>query len=129
MKWLRNLLKGASLTTALFIFEACYGTPSFLHTNEVFFKVVSAEDKTPIKDIEVFTRVYNSDLVDGVDLDWNPCGCTGEDGTLLTYVGTMDGRHPQFRFKDAGEVYALKDTVIKNLGGTILVKLQRQLPE
>ena len=28
MKWLRNLLKGLSLTTALFVFQACYGTPA-----------------------------------------------------------------------------------------------------
>ena len=27
MKWLRNILKGLSLTTALFVFQACYGTP------------------------------------------------------------------------------------------------------
>ena len=26
-KWLRNLLKGVSLTAALFVFQACYGTP------------------------------------------------------------------------------------------------------
>lgn len=26
-RWLRNLLKGCSLTTALFVFTACYGTP------------------------------------------------------------------------------------------------------
>ena len=28
MKWLRNLLKGMSLTAALFVFQACYGTPA-----------------------------------------------------------------------------------------------------
>ena len=27
MKWLHNLLKGISLTGALFVFQACYGTP------------------------------------------------------------------------------------------------------
>lgn len=27
MKWLHNLLKGLSLTAALFVFQACYGTP------------------------------------------------------------------------------------------------------
>lgn len=27
MKWIHNLLKGLSLTSALFIFQACYGTP------------------------------------------------------------------------------------------------------
>ena len=26
MKWLHNLLKGMSLTAALFVFQACYGT-------------------------------------------------------------------------------------------------------
>ncbi|MBR1570175.1 MAG: hypothetical protein IJ651_10035 [Bacteroidales bacterium] len=27
MKWIRNILKGISLTAALFVFQACYGTP------------------------------------------------------------------------------------------------------
>ncbi len=27
MKWLHNFLKGASLTGALFVFQACYGMP------------------------------------------------------------------------------------------------------
>ena len=27
MKWLHNLLKGVSLTAALFVFQACYGSP------------------------------------------------------------------------------------------------------
>jgi hypothetical protein len=26
-KWIHRILKGASLTTALFVFQACYGTP------------------------------------------------------------------------------------------------------
>ena len=26
-KWIHHALKGASLTTALFVFQACYGTP------------------------------------------------------------------------------------------------------
>ena len=30
MKWLHNLLKGMSLTAALFVFQACYGTPAGL---------------------------------------------------------------------------------------------------
>ena len=25
--WIHRILKGASLTTALFVFQACYGTP------------------------------------------------------------------------------------------------------
>ena len=126
MKWFRNLLKGASLTTALFIFQACYGTPAWLSETEVSFKVVSAEDNSPIKDVEVFTRVYNSDLVMGVDLDWNLCGYTEEDGTLDALVGIKEGNDPEFRFKDKEEVYEMKDTVIENLGGVVLVKLQKK---
>lgn len=121
MKWLRNLLKGASLTTALFIFEACYGTPRWLHEVDVCIKVVSAEDESPIKDIDVFTRVYKAE-----GLDWNDCGTTEEDGTLNTIVGKIDGRSPQFRFQDPNEVFVLKDTVISDLGGTILVKLKKK---
>ncbi len=30
---LRNFLKGCSLTTALFIFQACYGTPQGYNAN------------------------------------------------------------------------------------------------
>lgn len=29
-KWIHRALKGASLTTALFVFQACYGTPPVL---------------------------------------------------------------------------------------------------
>ena len=28
MKWLHHLLRGVSLTAALFVFQACYGTPT-----------------------------------------------------------------------------------------------------
>lgn len=126
MKWFRNLLKGATLTTALFIFQACYGTPRWLNDVDVQFKVVSAEDNSPVKDIEVYTRIYDSDPYEGVDLDWNYCGKTQEDGFLSTFVGKADNTDPQFRFQDTNDVYALKDTVIENLGGVILIKLQKK---
>ena len=34
MKWLHNLLRGLSLTGALFVFQACYGTPQRPLTEE-----------------------------------------------------------------------------------------------
>ena len=50
-KWIHRILKGASLTTALFVFQACYGTPipdpqdqlSFEEETELVDKLV-AED-------------------------------------------------------------------------------------
>ena len=44
MKLLRKILKGISLTSVLFVFQACYGTEPALSMEEVMFKVVSAED-------------------------------------------------------------------------------------
>ena len=35
MKWLHNLLKGMSLTAALFVFQACYGTPEGIENPDI----------------------------------------------------------------------------------------------
>ena len=41
-RWLRNFLKGCSLTAALFVFQACYGTPPGLN-REIIEEEVSSE--------------------------------------------------------------------------------------
>jgi len=107
MGFFRNLLKGASLTTALFIFQACYGTPEWLHEEDVSFKVVSAVDNTPIENVGVYTRVYKSD-----NLDWLLRGYTNESGVANILVGVVDGETPEFRFETEDGSYAVKDTVI-----------------
>jgi len=119
MKWLRNILKGASLTTALFIFQACYGTPQWLQDSEVQFQVVS-EDGSPVDDVEIYTKIDVSD-----DLDWNLCGNTGEDGTLSTVVYYDATNDPQFRVSDPEGRYAVKDTVVADLSGTIVITLSK----
>ena len=55
MKWLRKLLKGMSLTAALFVFQACYGTPAgypddFFDENVV--EAVSDTDASLLPDAE-----------------------------------------------------------------------------
>jgi hypothetical protein len=119
MKWLHNLMKGASLTTALFIFQACYGTPEWMNDRDVSITVVSAEDNAPLKDVEVFTRVYHDE-----NLDWNLCGYTDESGKLETYVGVASPNDPEFRFKAGDVTYQVKDTVIAiPSNGVIEIKL------
>ena len=56
MKWLHNLLKGLSLTTALFVFQACYGTPEWLHDNALPFKVVDARTGDPLEGVGISSR-------------------------------------------------------------------------
>jgi hypothetical protein len=107
MKWLHNLLKGLSLTTALFIFQACYGTPEWLHDANLHFKVVAADTGEPLKDVYVSSRVQAAD-----NLDWIPCGRTNEDGEAHVYFGTAEGQDPQFRFERMDSDYKVKDTVI-----------------
>ena len=53
MGFFRNFLKGASLTTALFVFQACYGTPKWLHDEDMSFRVVSAVDDTKLVELAI----------------------------------------------------------------------------
>ena len=56
MKWLHNLLKGMSLTAALFVFQACYGTPEGWNDPDIDIGdnpapvEVVAEPETPVID-------------------------------------------------------------------------------
>ena len=110
MKWLHNLLKGLSLTTALFIFQACYGTPEWLPDNTLPFKVVAADTGEPLEGARISSRVQAAD-----NLDWISCGVTNEYGEALVFFGTMDGADPQFRIWAPGTEYLVKDTVLTDL--------------
>ena len=122
MNWLRNILKGISLSSALFVFQACYGTPQWLNDVEVKFKLVSSTDNTSLKDVEISTRVYKSE-----NLDWILCGYTDENGFLATFAGLMDENSPEFRFRPPADTgFELKDTVIANPANRIIqIKLKK----
>jgi len=121
MKWLHNLLKGLSLTTALFIFQACYGTPEWLHEQEMYFKVMAADTGDPLEGVEIYSRVQAAD-----NLDWIPCSRTNEQGEGVVRFGKMDGASPQFRFQPADATYNVKDTVIVDLQPRIVeIKLAK----
>ena len=110
MKWLHNLLKGMSLTTALFIFQACYGTPDWLHDTSLAFKVVAADTGAPLEGVFISSRVQAAD-----NLDWIPCGKTNEAGEAHVFFGTAEGLDPQFRFEMLDSAYRVKDTVISDM--------------
>ncbi|MCR5709279.1 MAG: hypothetical protein K6G79_02225 [Bacteroidales bacterium] len=52
MKWLHNLLKGMSLTAALFVFQACYGTPPGYPEDDFDPEKVSVVDQAPEASVE-----------------------------------------------------------------------------
>ncbi len=127
MKWLRNILKGCSLTGALFVFQACYGTPDapFLdeHGNApMTFSVVSSVTGEPLEGIRVRGSAW----------DRNPqedLGVTGPDGRCrvnIPYFRNIEG--PYLVFEDAEGKYASKDTVLADLREReIVVKLNALL--
>ena len=80
MKILHNLLKGASLTGALFVFQACYGMPQPDIYGEgglapMSFSLVSRTTGEPLEGIQVKGGSMKRDM-DGEDA----LGTTGADG-------------------------------------------------
>ena len=114
MKWLRNLFKGASLTTALFIFQACYGTPQDVLYEygeaKISFTLLSGSTGEPLEGIHIKSRIAR-DYPFGEDI-----GITGKDGScevMLPYLRNEEG--PYVRFEDPENNYRVKDTVLFDL--------------
>ena len=106
MKWLHNLLKGLSLTTALFIFQACYGTPEGLLDEQMFFKVVEAGTDNPVEGAMISFRVRPGEA------QWRLCGQTDVNGEATVWVRDALNDVPEFRFDATEKDYHVKDTVI-----------------
>lgn len=114
MKWLHNLLKGASLTTALFIFQACYGTvPGPLWeegTAPMSFTLLSGSTGEPLEGIQIRSKVTRENSFGSA------LGVTGQDGRCdvsLLYFRNAEG--PFVRFEDPEGRFQVKDTVLFDL--------------
>ena len=125
MKWLHNLLKGFSLTGALFVFQACYGTPCVPPYQDgeytpMSFSVVSHKTGEPLKGIKILSypapNYYFKEQV----------GVTGEDGRCrvdLYYL--RDIERAFITFEDPQVKYEAKDTSLVDLRDReIVIKLE-----
>lgn len=126
MKWLHNLMKGASLTGALFVFQACYGMP---HDPKfeggmapMTFTLVDHVTGEPIEGIHVQGKEYSRG-------SYQELGTTGADGTCrvqIPYIRNQEG--PFLRFEDTQGLYVIKDTTLADLRDRdILIKLDPSL--
>ena len=125
MKILHNLLKGASLTGALFVFQACYGMPQDELSREgglapMSFSLVSRATGEPLEGIRVKGGSWKGDM-DGEDA----LGITGADGRCrveIPYLRHVEG--PYLRFVDPSGQFAAKDTTLADLRDRdIVIKL------
>ena len=121
MKWLHNLLKGVSLTGALFVFQACYGMPQPAIMEEhgeapMSFSLVSHDTGEPLEGIKVMAKDRGGEL-----------GTTDADGRCrveIPYYRNEAG--PFLTFKDPQGIYAAKDTSLADLRDReIVVKLDK----
>lgn len=122
MRLLRKILGGISLTAAMFVFQACYGTGPDCPYADYTFRVVDAKDGSPIPDIQVTTQMQsNSDY----EYPWETVGVTDSTGIAHCYFWKCEAFDIKFRFSDEDSLYAVQDTVISTLTDSIDIVLHR----
>ena len=112
--WTRNIIGGLSFTSAMFIFQACYGTPQdFGYDLLVEGQVKSETSGLPIKGIKVT-------VTDNMQYE-----LTDEDGKFSFYTEMLEGLTLQFQDIDSVQngLYIDKDTVLTDLNEKIYLDI------
>jgi hypothetical protein len=111
---IRKILGGLSLTSAMFVFQACYGTPKDFGLDLLIEgQVKSKASGLPIKGIKV-------SVADTIQYE-----LTDEDGKFAFYTEKLKGLTLQFQDIDSTQngVYIGKDTVLTALNENIYLDI------
>ena len=112
---LRDLAKGLSLTSMMFVFQACYGTKMVEEKAEILIKgtVLSDTTNNPIEQIKVRLIDY--------DNEFQADEYTNENGEFFFYTSLSDSVKLNFSDIDSVEngEYLTKDTILTNIAGSI----------
>lgn len=118
--WIRKIIGGISVTSALFVFQACYGTPQDLGL-DVFVRgvVKSKPDGTPINGIKVS------------DVNQQQYDYTNENGEFLFYLSKADSILLRFADIDStrNNSYLSKDTLLTGIEGEIYLEIELESAE
>ena len=110
-RWFRNFLKGCSLTTALFIFQACYGTgPGYqrdLAEQEIEFQVTDGEGN-PISNAKVYAKLDENEVY------WSDSTYTEDNGTAILYLYNPEQVTPVLRVEAEG--YKANNALVNQFG-------------
>ena len=104
--WIRKIVGGLSLTSAMFVFQACYGTPQDFGLDLLIEGQVKAKTSgLPIKGIKV-------SVADNMQYQ-----ITDEEGKFSFYTEMLEGLTLQFQDIDSIQngLYYDKDTVLTDL--------------
>ena len=111
---IRKIIGGFSLTSALFVFQACYGTPQDFGLDLfVEGQVKSKATGMPIKGIKV-------SVVDHMQYE-----ITNAEGKFSFYIEKLDGLSLQFQDVDSTQngLYMDKDTVLSDLSQNVYLDI------
>ena len=123
MKWLHNLLKGASLTGALFVFQACYGMPQAPIMEEdglapMSFTLLSRTTGKPLQGIRISSETYHH----GYPGELGVSDANGRCRVDIPYIRNLEG--PYLYFEDPNGLFVAKDTTLADLRDRdIVIKL------
>lgn len=112
--WLRRLVGGLSFTSALFVFQACYGTPhDFGEDILVAGQVKSKSSGLPIKGIRV--SVTNNAQYQ----------LTDDNGLFSFYTERLSNLTLQFEDVDEAQngQYSSKDTLVNSVSDTVKLEI------
>ena len=125
-KVVRRFLQGCSLTAAMFVFQACYGTPEDFNDYQyrLVFKVLD-ENNNAVDGIRLkLFREYNHQL-----LPIDDYGLSDSNGVIHAYVWPENILDSKFLFTDAEERFEHMDTTFTRLPETdtinIMLKVKR----
>jgi hypothetical protein len=113
-QWIRNILGGLTFTTALFVFQACYGTPQdFGFDLLVEGQVKSMNTGLPIKGIKV-------SVADNMQYE-----ITDKEGCFSFYTELMEILTLHFEDIDSVQngAYVSKDTVLNNTNEPVYLEI------
>jgi hypothetical protein len=112
--WIRTLIGGLSFTSAMFIFQACYGTPQDFG-NDLFVEgqVKSKTSGTPIQGIKV--SIKNNEQYE----------ITDKDGQFSLYTEKLDQLSFQFSDIDSSDNghYLDKDTTVTEISERVYLDI------
>lgn len=111
-KWIRKIIRGLSITSVLFVFQACYGTPQdFGQDLLIEGQVKSKKTGLPIKGIKVSTDEQYE--------------FTDKDGNFSFYTIRENNLKINFEDVDAAENgnFSSKDTILTNVSRKVYLDI------
>lgn len=113
-KFIKNILGGLSFTAALFVFQACYGTPQDFNEDVlVEGKVTAVNTDTPVSGIKVTVK------------ELNQYNFTNNSGHFSFYLDSMENYSLSFEDVDEAEnnSYQKFDTLLTQVNGNIFLNI------